>query len=149
MRVDAGLENEGALIGNNLKAHLEGLEKDMRDAAADLDIEKAANLRDEIKRLQETELLVADDPLARNAGIENTKSSRARAARRGKAGGRASDSRAKNESLFHKPDLDELPVGRTEKPVGSGMKPEKRPLPRSKTGKPGQRGGFKANKRGR
>ena len=31
---------EGGLVGNNLAAHLESLEKQMRDAAADLDFEK-------------------------------------------------------------------------------------------------------------
>jgi excinuclease ABC subunit B len=58
-------ENEGALVGNNLKTHLEALEKQMRDAAADLDFERAARLRDEIKRLREAELEISDDPLAR------------------------------------------------------------------------------------
>ena len=47
---------DGAMVGNNLKAHLEALEKQMRDAAADLDFETAARLRDEIKRLREMEL---------------------------------------------------------------------------------------------
>jgi excinuclease ABC subunit B len=67
--------------------------------------------------LQEVELAVADDPLARNAGIENTKASRAQSAKRGKAGARASDSTDKNKSLFKKNDLDEMTVGRTEKPA--------------------------------
>ena len=44
------------LIGNNLRAHIEALEKQMRDAAANLEFEEAARLRDEIKRLQEVEL---------------------------------------------------------------------------------------------
>ena len=37
----------------------------MREAARDLDFEEAARLRDELKRLRETELAIADDPLAR------------------------------------------------------------------------------------
>ena len=38
------------------------MEKAMREAAADLEFETAARLRDEIKRLRETELAIADDP---------------------------------------------------------------------------------------
>ena len=37
----------------------------MREAAADLDFEEAARLRDEIKRLRATELAVVDDPTAK------------------------------------------------------------------------------------
>jgi excinuclease ABC subunit B len=37
----------------------------MRAAAADLDFEEAARLRDEIKRLRATELAVVDDPTAK------------------------------------------------------------------------------------
>jgi excinuclease ABC subunit B len=60
--------DEGALIGANLKAHLKALEKQMRDAAADLDFETAARLRDEIKRLKAVELDLMDDPMARDTG---------------------------------------------------------------------------------
>ncbi|MFB2602919.1 UvrB/UvrC motif-containing protein, partial [Rhizobium phaseoli] len=62
-----GFADGGNLVGNNLQAHLNALEKSMRDAAADLDFEKAARLRDEIKRLKAAELAVMDDPMAREA----------------------------------------------------------------------------------
>ncbi|WP_442582696.1 excinuclease ABC subunit UvrB [Mesorhizobium sp. ASY16-5R] len=60
-------DGAGAMMGNNLKTHLEALEKEMRNAAADLDFESAARLRDEIKRLREMELSISDDPLAKYA----------------------------------------------------------------------------------
>ena len=43
----------------------------MREAAADLEFETAARLRDEVKRLRETELAIADDPLARQSDVED------------------------------------------------------------------------------
>ena len=43
----------------------------MKEAAADLEFETAARLRDEVKRLRATELLLADDPLARQASIDD------------------------------------------------------------------------------
>ncbi|HWY14177.1 MAG TPA: excinuclease ABC subunit UvrB, partial [Rhizomicrobium sp.] len=69
--VDAGMAEEGrAFIGHNIRAHIAGLEKQMREAAADLEFETAARLRDEIKRLQATELAIADDPFARQSQVD-------------------------------------------------------------------------------
>lgn len=133
----SGVSKSGQLVGNNLKAHLEHLEKEMRDAAADLDFERAARLRDEIKRLRETELAIADDPLAREVEMESPDSGR----RKGQHNkGRARHRTVDEQGLFRKPDLDEMgtsgdhatpasatlfrkntldemTVGRTEKPV--------------------------------
>ncbi len=70
VRADAGFAEEGAMVGHNLEAHLGALEKEMRAAAANLDFEKAARLRDEIKRLKATELALLDDPMARQGDVE-------------------------------------------------------------------------------
>ncbi|MCD2471065.1 excinuclease ABC subunit UvrB [Jiella sp. MQZ9-1] len=62
VRIAAGPSaKEGELVGNNLRAHIEHLEKQMREAAADLDFERAARLRDEIKKLNAKELEFGGD----------------------------------------------------------------------------------------
>src|SRR5690606_21694489 len=71
-----------------------------RDAAADLDFEKAARLRDEIKHLRETELAIADDPLAREIEAEFSGSNRG-----------AGSGKQNRKSLFQKPSLDNMGPG--------------------------------------
>jgi excinuclease ABC subunit B len=70
VRVDTG-EADEAFIGHNLRAHIAELERRMKEAAGDLEFETAARLRDEIRRLEATELAVADDPLARQSEVED------------------------------------------------------------------------------
>ncbi len=170
-----GFADGGHLVGNNLQAHLNALEKDMRNAAADLDFEKAARLRDEIKRLKAVELAAMDDPIARQEA-KAVEGGKGRSTPLLPAGGEKVPDRADEgqprispsgrnksgtpegkgsyfskphiddmgpgtdgavplpksgpeSSYFRKNTLDEMTVGRTEKPV-TGKLPEK-PKPSS------------------
>jgi excinuclease ABC subunit B len=54
--VDTGVAGEAHLLGHNLKATIADLEKKMREAAANLEFEDAARIRDEIRRLEAMDL---------------------------------------------------------------------------------------------
>ena len=131
-------DSAGAMMGNNLKAHLDAMEKQMRDAAANLDFEKAARIRDEIKRLREMELSISEDPLAKYADMESPVSGREKGKHnKGVAKHRTSEeqerfrkldearaaeeaAKAARSNLFRKPALDEMGA--------DGAVPVKKPL---------------------
>ena len=56
MTVDTGAIGETQLVGHNIQAVITELNERMKAAAADLEFEEAARLRDEIRRLEATEL---------------------------------------------------------------------------------------------
>lgn len=72
--------------GANLEAHLDGLRDKMRKAAENLEFEEAANIRDEIKRLEAVDLAIADDPMARQWAVEKASENAVKSRGRSTAG---------------------------------------------------------------
>ena len=83
-RVTAKIDK--ASVGANLQTVLDGLRKDMLKAAENLEFEEAARLRDEVKRLEEVDLAIADDPLARQSAVEQAVEDARKAEGRSSAG---------------------------------------------------------------
>ena len=60
--IDTGIDDVSHMVGHNLRAYIEDLEKTMRKAAANLEFEEAGRLRDEIRKLENDELGLPNEP---------------------------------------------------------------------------------------
>ncbi|NEX94050.1 excinuclease ABC subunit UvrB [Caulobacter sp. 17J65-9] len=93
--VDAGLAEEAKpFIGSNFQATLKDLETKMREAAANLEFETAARLRDEVKRLKTLDLEFAADALSTGGDGEDA-SATAKRVRKAYAAEKAEEFRKK------------------------------------------------------
>ena len=58
-------------IGGNLKKHLKSLNKKMKDSASNLEFEEAAKIRDEIRKLEASELEITLNPKISQYNLKN------------------------------------------------------------------------------
>ncbi len=61
----------GANVGGNLKKHIKALNKKMKESATNLEFEEAAKIRDEIRKLESTELEVTLNPKVKQYSLKN------------------------------------------------------------------------------
>ena len=61
----------GANVGGNLKKHLKALNKKMKESATNLEFEEAAKIRDEIRKLESSELEITLNPKVKQYNLNN------------------------------------------------------------------------------